>query len=408
MHAYKARILYDGNSVLKDVYVVVENTNIVEVTQIKPECEVVECEVITPAFIDGHSHIGMARHGEPYEEDETNDILAQIIPSNNPLNSIYFDDRAFEEAVNHGVLYSIVVPGSGNLVGGQAILVRNFARNRAEGFVRQVGYKMALGHNPRSTTSWKGTRPSTRMGVYAMLEARLERLKAKLKLHEMEKERKRKKLQKMVDKGKMSREEMENELKEMEEEFQLSLSVTERHLISLLRREKLAKVHVHKEDDVLYLLELKKKFGINFVADHLCDVFRRDIFNLLAKEGVPVTYGPIDAFAYKVELKHESYRNVKQLVESNASYCLMTDHPVVLARNLFLQTRYLLMYGKEKHEVIGVSSKKAAEIHGFDDILGTVEKGKLASFLIWDGDPFVLGSKVVGMVVEGEYTDVEH
>ena len=61
----------------------------------------------------------MAREGEPAGEEEGNDISNQIQPLNNPIDSIYFDDRAFKDSVDFGVLYSCVVPGSGNSAEGQ-------------------------------------------------------------------------------------------------------------------------------------------------------------------------------------------------------------------------------------------------------------------------------------------------
>ena len=392
MKAYRTRYLYDGDGLKKNVFLIVKDNRIVEITRDKPECEIIECDVITPALIDAHSHIGMSRYGEPISEDESNDIVSQILPSSNPINSVYFDDEAFQEAVEHGVLYSIIVPGSGNVLGGQAVLIRNFAKNRAQGFFKQIGYKLALGFNPRSTTEWKGTRPSTRMGVYALLEAKLEKLRRKLKKLELEK---------------ITEKELEEELKFMEQEFLLSLSIADRHLISMLKGEKLAKVHVHKEDDAIYLIELKRKFGLKVVADHLCDVHTARAFNMLAGENVDATYGPIDSFPYKVELKHESYRNVRALVRSRLRYCIMTDHPVVLSRNLFLQGRFFLRYGLKKEEVVSLMTKNAAEIHNIAE-LGMLKKGKLASFVIWDGDPFSLESRVVGVVCEGRYKEIRN
>ena len=58
---------------------------------------------------------------------------------------------------------------SGNIIGGKAVLVRNFSRDIGDAYVMDVGIKAALGYNPRSTTEWKGERPSTRMGAIAML-----------------------------------------------------------------------------------------------------------------------------------------------------------------------------------------------------------------------------------------------
>jgi hypothetical protein len=79
------------------------------------------------------------------------------------------DDSSFTESVESGVLYSTVLPGSGNIIGGKAVLIRNFAKDIGEAYMSDVGIKMALGYNPRSTTEWKGDKPSTRMGAIAML-----------------------------------------------------------------------------------------------------------------------------------------------------------------------------------------------------------------------------------------------
>jgi len=66
------------------------------------------------------------------------------------------------------------VPGSGNLLGGRARIIRHFAAHREDALFRDFGYKMALGYNPKSTQSWKGTRPTTRMGAYSHLEKRFD------------------------------------------------------------------------------------------------------------------------------------------------------------------------------------------------------------------------------------------
>jgi hypothetical protein len=79
------------------------------------------------------------------------------------------DDPPFGESVQSGVIYSTVLPGSGNIIGGKAVLVRNFCKDIGDAYVMDVGIKAALGFNPRSTTEWKGERPPTRMGAITML-----------------------------------------------------------------------------------------------------------------------------------------------------------------------------------------------------------------------------------------------
>ncbi len=406
MRAYFAKVLYDGKGVRRNAYVLVEGEKIVKVSDSKPECEIVEGEVITPAFIDAHSHVGMDRQGEPVKEGEANDKLSQILPEIDSINGVYFDDKAFEEAIEHGVLYSIVVPGSGNVLGGKAWLVRNFAKNRDEAGIRRIGYKMALGYNPRSTENWKGERPSTRMGVYAMLESEFERMRRKIREFEIDLKRKERELRKKVENGEMSEEEAKEELEEEREKFRLSLGLKEEHLADILSGKALVKTHVHKEDDALYLIHLKNRFGINCTAEHLLDVHRREIFEKLKQAKIPATYGPLDAFAYKVELKHESYKNVKHLMASGLDFCLMSDHPATLARDLFLQLRHFLRYGMSEAWAISLITSKPAEIHGIEE-LGSVESGKLASFVVWSGDPFDLRSRITAVVAEGKYMEIE-
>ncbi|MHA1595337.1 MAG: amidohydrolase family protein [Candidatus Baldrarchaeia archaeon] len=402
MFAIKANLLYDGIGKKENVYIVVDGNKIKDVTSEKPDAEVLYEGVVTPAFIDGHSHIGMMRHGEPSTEEETNEVADIFLPTLDPLDSIYFDDKYFQDSVEFGVLYSCVTPGSGNLIGGKAVIIRNFAKLRDEAVVRDYGYKMALGFNPRSTwAEWKGKRYKTRMGVYALLRDELTKIRRKVRKLELEKREKVRELRRKLEKGEITKEEYEEILKELDEKTELELELHEKALLEVLEGKKVLKTHVHKEDDAVFLISFVREFNVKATADHLGDVHRVETFRKLKDAGIPIVYGPIDSFAYKTELKHDTYKNVKALMESGAKFTLMTDHPVVLARNLFLQLRYFLMFGMSKERAISIITKEAAEILRIDDILGTVEPGKLASIVVWDDDPFHLWSKPIAVIAEG-------
>ena len=100
--------------------------------------------VATLAFIDLHSHIGMVRAGEPADEDESNDCMHPISPLINALHSIYMDDVSFTESVENGVLYSVVLPGSGNIVGVKRYSYVILKEYIEKAFVRDIGIKLAL------------------------------------------------------------------------------------------------------------------------------------------------------------------------------------------------------------------------------------------------------------------------
>ncbi len=395
----RAEHLYDGKGEFSAKTIIIKGNHIVDVTSKKHKTDI--SGVVTPAFIDAHSHIGMERQGEPQVESEVNETLSVFAPLHNPVDSIYFDDRAFSEAVDFGVLYSCVVPGSGNIIGGKAVVIRNFAPNRQTAVVSDYGIKMALGYNPRSVTKWKGPRPSTRMGSAAQLETYLTEIirkkeKAKIKKHrallELEKEQSQKLL---------SPDTVEKSTTWIEKEYALALSEEEQEIFNLLNGEKTAKVHVHKEDDALFLIQLKKRFNLNVTAEHACDISSTCLFDELASNDIPVVYGPLGAFDYKTELKNASYKHVKKLMASKVRYGLMTDHPVIQAHDLKDMLKYFLMFGMSRADAVSVISLKNAEILGIDERLGTIEESKLASLVVWDKDPFTLGAFPQLVMAEG-------
>ena len=190
MELIKTKILFDGVSEQKDCFVGVEKNNIRYVGKEKPPGRhetTYECGAVTPSFIDAHSHIGMVRSGEPADEEESNEHLDSVFPLVNALHSVYMDDPLFKESVESGILYSVVLPGSGNIIGGKAVLLKNYVSNIKDAFISDVGVKTALGYNPRSTEKWKGNRPSTRMGSIALLRDYLLKAQKATKLVKMKK-----------------------------------------------------------------------------------------------------------------------------------------------------------------------------------------------------------------------------
>ncbi len=245
---------------------------------------------------------------------------------------------AFKDAIDFGVLYSCVVPGSGNLMGGKAMIIRNFAKNRAEALVADYGYKMALGYNPRSTTSWKGNRPNTRMGVYSMLEQKFDDTINKRDKATLAREKKINDLNiakiKELEENKFIQADYDMKLGFINREFELEFNNDDKAIMEILDRKKIAKIHVHKEDDVLYLIYFVNKYNIKATADHTGDVHHMEIFDELAKNNIPIIYGPLGGVAGKVELAHAYYQNAGLIYKSKATYGLMTDHPVVWAPHL--------------------------------------------------------------------------
>ncbi|MCD4690480.1 amidohydrolase family protein [bacterium] len=373
-----AKKIYTGKKIVENAYVVFEGEKVRGISTTKKGKLVGRFDTITPAFIDPHSHIGMLRQGEPGEEAEANEHLDSLMTLPDALDSVQMDDAAFPDAVEQGVLYSCVLPGSGNIIAGRSAVIRNFASNTNEALVARAGIKAAFGYNPMSTVAWKGKRPSTRMGALSILRGRFDAVKEKIA--------KQKKTRGKSAKGKKD---------------EVTFTSEEAVLRDLLLGKERLRVHVHKIDDIAALLRIVDEYKLKITVEHAGDVHEPGIFQELAKRKIPVLYGPIDAFAYKVELKHESWKNTRYLIDSGVECSFMTDHPVTPARTLFLQTRWFVRCGYDKQQAIELITRKSAEILGIDDKLGTLARGKWASFTCWNGDPFDTTCYPVAVYGEG-------
>ncbi len=376
MNCVHAKLLYTGTALLRDGYLLFDGEKIAG-TSAAPRGKVLgKFAAVTPAFLDAHSHIAMVRAGEPANEEESNEKLEALLALSDALDSVQMDDAALRDAVEMGVLYSCVLPGSGNIIGGRSAVIRNYGADNTGALLARAGVKGGYGYIPMAVTDWKGPRPSTRMGALAMLRGRLDEVRRK-----------------MDKQGRAAGKKKD----EVEAEF----TAEERVLRDILSGKERLRVHVHKIDDIASLLRLVDEFKLRITVEHAMDVHRVEPFLELKRRRIPVVYGPIDCFAYKVELKHESWRNVRFLIESGVEFGLMTDHPVSPARQLFMQTRWFTRFGLSKQKAVEVVSRSNARILGVDDRLGTLEKGKWASFTGWNGDPFDITAHPVAVYGEG-------
>ena len=375
MNCIFAETIFTGKAIVPGAYLLFNGRQIAGISKTAKGQLQGRFKVVTPAFIDPHSHIGMERSGEPGSEGEANDQLDSILTLTDALDSVQMDDKAFKDAVESGVLYSCVVPGSGNIIGGQSAVIRNYAGDTTRALIGRAGLKGAFGYNPMSTRDWKGQRPTTRMGAISILRGQLSEVRRKIR---------------QLRKARGSKKE------------EIIFTAEDKVLQNLLTGEVRLRAHVHKIDDIAALLRLVDEFKIKITVEHAMDVYQPEIFQELKKRKIPVVYGPIDSFAYKVELKHEDWRNIRHLLATRVDFGLMTDHPVTLARQLFLQTRWFVRAGMSKQHAIELVSCQNAKILGIDKQLGTLAKGKWASFICWSGDPFDLANYPVAVYGEGD------
>ena len=87
MNCIYANTIYTGRSVVNNSYILFEGRKVAGITKSKQGDLLGKFAVLTPAFIDPHSHIGMYRAGEPMDRRNANETAAgQNCPPSHPAS----------------------------------------------------------------------------------------------------------------------------------------------------------------------------------------------------------------------------------------------------------------------------------------------------------------------------------
>src|SRR6478735_9218198 len=118
---------------------------------------------VMPGIIDSHSHIALS--------DDVNEPTSPITPQMMMMDAFDYQDKAIYRGLAGGVTTSMLLHGSANMIGGQAIVIKHkYGAGRDAmlfpGAPRSI--KFASGENPKRVYGGKDQLPSTRMGNCAV------------------------------------------------------------------------------------------------------------------------------------------------------------------------------------------------------------------------------------------------
>jgi len=112
--------------------------------------------------------------------------------------------------------------------------------------------------------------------------------------------------------------------------------------------------------------------------------------------------GPSFGSRSKVELKHKGFDTVGVLSKAGIKGAITTDSPVVPLKYLPLCAALAVKEGMEEEEALKAITINAAEILGIEDRVGSLEVGKDADIVIWNGHPFDLRATVEYTLIDGK------
>lgn len=324
-----------------------------------------EKKYVLPGFIDAHTHVGIAEEIYQIEGDDTNEISDPLTPQLRALDAINPYDIGFKDALLGGVTTVMVTPGSANVIGGIASVLKVWGSSFKEMIIKgEAGLKIALGENPKRVYGEQKKMPHTRMATAAMLRQAF--IEAQNYQKKKNKERDLKK---------------ENIVKVLEGQIPL-------------------RAHAHRADDILTALRIAQEFGVEIIIEHCTEGHK--ISKELLDSQVKVVVGPSLTSRAKVELGERTFKTPGILSQAGLTVALMTDHPVVPVQYLPLCASLAVKEGMKEREALKAITINAAQILGIQDRVGSIKKGKDADLVVWDNHPLDIRSNPRLILVNGK------
>ncbi|KAL4813880.1 hypothetical protein BDW67DRAFT_177546 [Aspergillus spinulosporus] len=367
---------------------------------------------ITPGLVDLHSHHGLLPFPAVGATSDVNErpLLGPITPFVRALDGFTPSDPAIKLIASGGVTSSLVLPGSANIVGGQAYLVKNLPLPGANSEPvieellleygipepqRQRYLKMACGENPKRVYG------HTRLGLAWLLREELAKARKLLERQEswcaaaMEAENSKSSAFEFWKKDSISsffeREGVRPDSFELEA------------FLALLRGEINVNVHCYTPEDLETMLSVLHEFKIHPSAfHHALEAWQ--VPELLKKLEPNVTIATFaDNALFKAEAYGASLQGPKILHEHGVRVALKSDHTGEsnYAKYLLDQASIAHSYGLPADAALqSVTSIPAASMQQ-EHRIGYLRPGYDADIVIWDDHPLQVGATAVEVFIDG-------
>lgn len=378
MYIYNAKIHTMSGQTLENGYIRIENGKIAELSTAKLtfvesdfDCKGAD---LYPGFIDSHTHLGMIEDGLGFEGDDSNEETDPITPHLRAIDAINPMDDCFKEAVLAGITTVVTGPGSANPISGELVAIKTYGRRIDDMLIGTIGMKFALGENPKTVYNDKNVTPVTRMATAALIREAI--FKAK---------------------------KYDQDIKEAESDSELDppdFDIKCEALLPLVRKEVKAHFHCHRADDIFTAIRIAKEFDIDFILIHATEGHL--VADILGREGVSAVVGPIICDRSKPEMKQLSTANPLSMWKNGVEISLCTDHPVIPVQYLPMSAAVAVKAGLPFDEAMKSITINAAKIVGISDRVGSIEVGKDADFVLFDGNPLEIMSQAVMVMINGE------
>ncbi|KAF4546536.1 Amidohydrolase 1 [Lasiodiplodia theobromae] len=352
---------------------------------------------LTAGIIDMHSHAGVNPLPELRGNEDTNEMSADTTPYVRSIDGLDPLDHQIQVIKSGGVTTSLILPGSGNNIGGEAFVIKH-AVGKPDGRLevsaadmladpdRTWRYmKMACGENPKRIYGKVGEHgPVSRMGESWEFRHAFEQA-AKL----------------VVAQDDWCSAAQANGLHAVE--TYLPQDLRWESLSAVLRGQVHVNTHCYTVPDLEAFIDHTNEFKFPIRAFH--HAHETYIVPEILKRAWGGRAPAAALFADNMDYKSEAYRGTDQagriLYENGITPVYVSDNPVLNAQHVVFEAAKAYGYGLPYHAALAGVTSAPAELLGLGERIGKVKAGFDADIVVWDSDPLSVAATPVQIWIDG-------
>jgi imidazolonepropionase-like amidohydrolase len=329
---------------------------------------------VMPGIIDSHSHLAL--------DSDVNEATSPVTPAMKMIDAFQNTDKGLYHALAGGVTSLLLLHGSANMIGGEAVVIKNkFGLSRDQMLFPNAprSIKFASGENPKRVYGTRNQLPSTRMGNFEVQRAALQEAKEYMRDWD--------EYNAKVQRG-------DKEARAPKKDLKLE------QLADILRGKLLVQIHCYRADEFLTEMAMAKEFGYKVRAfHHALEMYK--VADKVAAEGVGIaTFA--DWWGYKYEAWDAIPWNAVMSMRKGVKVAIKSDSNDYVRRLNQEAAKTMRYGGATEEEALKMITLNAAWIIGVDDRVGSLEVGKDADITIWDKHPLSSYARVEKVLIDGD------
>jgi imidazolonepropionase-like amidohydrolase len=331
---------------------------------------------LTPGIVDCHSHIAL--------DDDVNEATSPITPQMMMKDAFDYQDKAIYRALAGGVTTSLLLHGSANMIGGQAVVIKHkYGASRDEMLFPNApqSIKFASGENPKRVYGSRDQLPSTRMGNFEVQREALVQAQDYMREWDAYNE-------------KIKRNKDDKDATPPKRDLKLEA------LADVLRGKIMVQIHIYRADEMLTEIAMAKEFGYKIRAFHHALEAYKVPDEIAANNIAIATFA--DWWGYKQEAWDAIPWNATMVMRKGVRVAIKSDSEDY-TRRLNQEAAKTMRYGgATEEEALKMITLNPAWIVGVDDRVGSIDIGKDADLVLWDGYPLSTTGVPEKVLIDGD------